>query len=304
MQQKTPKGDVGILIGRFQVNSLHQAHKDLIQSVCDRHPKVIIFLGLSPCLVTRNNPLDFESRKQMILSEFPHVNVLYIKDVPSDEDWSNKLDNQISDLISPNQSPILYGARDSFLDHYKGKFETCELESDVIISGTQIRNEISKRVKASPEFRAGVIWGAYNQYPKVFATVDVAIFDEEMKKILLGKKPGEDKYRFIGGFSTPSSHSFEEDAMREVREETGLEVSNVKYVGSCYIDDWRYKNEVDKIKTLVFKTTYIFGAPKAADDIEALKWFDLQRLTFDDIMPAHHVIFELLVKEGVIKYER
>jgi bifunctional NMN adenylyltransferase/nudix hydrolase len=53
------------------VPELHDAHKDLIETVCDKHDKVIIFLGLSPLMVTRENPLDFESRKQMILEQFP-----------------------------------------------------------------------------------------------------------------------------------------------------------------------------------------------------------------------------------------
>jgi bifunctional NMN adenylyltransferase/nudix hydrolase len=63
--------DVGVIVGRFQVPELHDAHKDLIETVCDKHDKVIIFLGLSPLMVTRENPLDFESRKQMILESSP-----------------------------------------------------------------------------------------------------------------------------------------------------------------------------------------------------------------------------------------
>ena len=49
MKPKTnPSTDVGIIVGRFQVDELHDAHVDLIQYVFDQHPKVIIFLGLSP----------------------------------------------------------------------------------------------------------------------------------------------------------------------------------------------------------------------------------------------------------------
>src|SRR5271167_2605495 len=101
--------DVGIIVGRFQVHELHAAHKNLIQSVLDRHDKVITFLGLSPLKYTGENPLDFQARKQMILEQFPTVNVLYIKDKPSDEAWSRELDEKISDLLSPKQNPTLYG---------------------------------------------------------------------------------------------------------------------------------------------------------------------------------------------------
>ncbi len=96
-----PTYDVGVIIARFQVHELHEGHIDLIKNVCSEHEKVIIFLGLSPCMVTQNNPLDFESRKQMILDKFPSVNVLYIKDQEEDKNWSKELDEKINDLIFP-----------------------------------------------------------------------------------------------------------------------------------------------------------------------------------------------------------
>jgi bifunctional NMN adenylyltransferase/nudix hydrolase len=155
--------DCAVIIGRFQVPNLHEAHKDLIDSVVKTHPKTILFLGLSPVLGTRNNPLDFEARKKMLQEAYPSLSILYIKDTPSDEVWSKKLDEQIGDLVSPNQSVVLYGSRDSFIRHYSGKYKTLELESKVYVSGTEIRNSISKSVKETPDFRSGVIWGAYNR---------------------------------------------------------------------------------------------------------------------------------------------
>ena len=80
MQIKTNKYDVGVIVGRFQVPSLHEAHRELIQSVVNKHPRTIIFLGVSPVPTSRNNPLDFETRRRMIQDEFPEVEILYIKD--------------------------------------------------------------------------------------------------------------------------------------------------------------------------------------------------------------------------------
>ena len=120
--------EVGVLVGRFQVDELHDGHKMLINRVSNTHEKVILFLGLSPARVTRNNPLDFESRKQMILSVYPNVNVLYIKDVPSDDVWSKNLDQQIRDLVGPMATVVLYGGRESFIDHYTGKYPTEEID--------------------------------------------------------------------------------------------------------------------------------------------------------------------------------
>lgn len=299
-----PTADVGVIVGRFQVHELHTAHLDLIQSVCNEHEKVIIFLGLSPLMVTQNNPLDFESRKQMLLEKFPQAIVMYMKDTPSDETWSKELDEKIKDLVSPTQSVVLYGSRDSFISHYSGRYMTQELMQEVYISGSEIRKNISKTVKNSPEFRAGVIWASGNKYPTCFPTVDVAIFNEDYTKVLLARKPKESKYRFVGGFADPKSDCYETDARREVMEETTLEVSDPVYVKSFKVEDWRYKNEVDCIKTLLFKAKVIFGRPTPSDDLAGgdLRWFVLDELTADMLVREHAKMLDVLkenIKKGV-----
>lgn len=284
MKEKT--SDVGIIVGRFQVPYLTSAHIELIDSVVANHPKVIIFLGLAPVLVTRNNPMDFETRKKMIQDKYPDVTVLYIKDMPSDAVWTKTLDDQISDMIAPNKNATLYGGRDGFISHYSGKFKTVELEAKQFVSGTELRNSISKSVKQTQDFRTGVIWAAYNQYPKVYTTVDVAILNDK-GEMLLGRKPNETKYRFIGGFTEPNSPDFESDAKREVMEETGTEVDCLEYICSMKVEDWRYRNEIDKIKTIFFKCNYIFGPIQAGDDIAEVRWFKITSVKDEDIVKCH-----------------
>ncbi len=300
MNPKELKSDVGVIVGRFQVAELHEAHLELIDSVIKRHKKVIIFLGLSPCKTTFNNPLDFEARKRMIEDTFD-VNVLYIKDEPSDESWSKKLDEQIEDVIGPNQTAILYGSRDSFIPHYTGRYPTVELEPKRYVSGTALRKKISNEVKGSKDFRAGVIWAVGNQFPCCLPTVDVAIIDKSNNRILLAKKPNEKLYRFVGGFAQPTSPSYENDAKREVIEETGLEVGDLTYIGSSLIDDWRYRNEINKIKTLFYMATYVFGSPKASDDISEVRWFDLKTMKVEDIVEEHRPLWVMLEKHIVSK---
>lgn len=293
MKPKEIKADVGVIIGRFQVPDLHEAHCDLIQSVLDRHHKVVVFLGLSPCKTTFNNPLDFEARKQLILQKFPNVNVLYIKDEPSDDVWSRKLDSQVDDLTGANQSAVLYGSRDSFIPHYKGNLPVVELEPTRIISGTELRKEASNRVKASADFRAGVIWAIGNVWPSCLPTVDVAILDKTNNRVLMARKSNEKLYRFVGGFASPKSPSYEDDAKREVMEETGLEVGDLIYIGSTLVDDWRYRKEQNKIKTMFYVGIYTFGCPDAKDDIVESRWFDLTKFTEVDIVPEHRKLFEM-----------
>jgi bifunctional NMN adenylyltransferase/nudix hydrolase len=290
--------DVGILIGRWQVHELHEAHLDLIETVRSKHDRVIIFVGLSPLKSTAHNPLDFNSRRVMIQEAFPDIEVYYVSDNASHEVWSKNLDREIDKWLKPHQTAVIYGSRDSFIPYYSGKFTVQELEATKFISGTEIRRRISNTFHPSKEFRAGVISASLNRYPTCYPTVDVAILDRSKGRILMGKKDGEEHFRFIGGFAQPDSLSFEADAKREVIEETGIEVDNLQYIGSALINDWRYYGEIDKIKTMFFVADYVFGRPEADDDIAYVEWVPLNELISGEIkiMPEHEVLVDMLAK--------
>lgn len=277
-----PATDVGAIVGRFQVEDLHEGHKGLIDFVFSRHEKVLIFLGLCPAKSTFNDPLDFETRKQMILAKYPNAIVLYQKDQFDDKVWSSKLDEQIEDVTSPTQTVTLYGSRDSFISHYHGKHDCIEMEQEVFVSGTDTRKKISNKVKGTSEFRAGAIWATSNQWPKALPTIDVAIFNDDFTKVLLARKPNESAYRFVGGFVQPG-HTLEQTVRKEVMEETHLEVSEPEYIGSAFIDDWRYRGQTDKIVTSFFAVKQVYGKPTPDDDICELRWFPIDNGCFLDL---------------------
>lgn len=297
---KQAPADVGIIVGRFQIHELHEAHRDLIDSVQHTHNHVIIFVGLSPLRNTPTNPLDFNTRKRMIQETYPNVDVYYIEDNPSDELWSKSLDKQIEKWTKPYQTVMLYGSRDSFIPAYSGRYPVTELSSTKYISGTEIRRRIANNFPPTLEFRAGVISASMNRYPTCYTTVDIAIIDKSKGLVLLGQKEHEDGLRFIGGFATPDSPSFETDARREVMEETGVSVDDIIYIGSAQITDWRYKKETDKIKTMFFEATYQYGPTKAADDIAYVEWVPLSDLILGKIkiMPEHQVLVDMLRKHA------
>lgn len=286
--------DVGVIVGRFQVNELHEAHRQIIDHVCRNHKKVIVFLGVSPVLTTKNNPLDFVSRKEMLLQAYPSVTIMPIPDHPSDIEWSKELDSRIREAC-PINSVLLYGGRDGFVKYYHGQFETTEIEQTIFVSGTEVRKEVSREVKPTTDFRSGVIYAAYNQYPKVFATVDVAILDGD--RLLLGRKANQSKFRFLGGFTDPTDNSYEDAAKREVEEESGLVVDEIVYLGSSKIDDWRYRSEEDKIMTHLFTAKYTSGNPQATDDIAELRWYPLNDLTEEVFVKEHYPLFAILKKK-------
>ena len=282
--------DIGVIVGRFQVHELHEAHLNLINSVKTKHNKVLIMLGIAAPLVTKRNPLDFATRKQMIMEIFPDIIVAGIPDVKSDYLWSNTLDKRIKELF-PIGKIMLYGSRDSFIDTYTGQFPTTELDSEILISGTEIRKNVSHEVRNSIDFRIGIIYAAFNQYDKVFPTVDVAIIKDN--KLLLGKKLNEKGYRFIGGFVDPSDNSFEDAAKREVFEETGAIVEDdLVYVGNYKINDWRYRSETDKIITTLFIAKYFSGKIEPNDDINEIRFFEITSELKDKLEPEHAKLYE------------
>lgn len=127
--------------------------------------------------------------------------------------------------------------------------------------------------------------------------VDVAVVKIETQQILLGRKGHEVKFRFFGGFVDPTKDkSVLDAAKREVREETGnTEVDDLIVLGQPMIQDSRYANDKDKVYTTFFAGKYIFGAPKGTDDIAEVRWFDIAKLTKDDIMPCHHELLEIFL---------
>lgn len=284
--------DIGVIVGRFQVHELHPGHIKLVESVMALHKRVVILLGVSPTLVTKNNPLDFLARKEMLTTRFPNVSVLSIPDMASDHDWSLEMDKRLREAC-PLGSVLLYGGRDNFIKYYSGHFDTADLGEFGAFSGTEIRKEVSREVKSSTDFRAGVIFAAYNQYTRVLPTVDVAIVHDD--KILLGKKAHQNKYRFVGGFADVTDDSYEIAAKREAMEETGLELENVRYIGSAKIDDWRYRSEEDKIITLFFLADYTQGRAEAKDDIETLRWFQKSELKEELFVSEHQALFRILI---------
>ena len=292
-----PLTDVGVVIARFQTHELHPGQIDLIQTVVDRHERVIIFLGVSTLRNTRNNPLGFKERVVSVKELFPNVEIYEIKDNRSNEVWSRNLDSELRNRLIPFQTATLYGSRDSFLKAYSGNFPTCELMAEINISASEVRRKLMNNYHPSKDFRAGMIAATGMRYPTAYQTVDIAIIKPEEKLVLLAKKPGEKQWRFIGGFSDPASESLEQDARREAQEETGVSVNDPVYLGSTKVPDWRYRSEMDCIKTAFFVATYMFGKAEAADDIAECEWFPYSYVVPENIVPEHVKLVEMFQKK-------
>jgi bifunctional NMN adenylyltransferase/nudix hydrolase len=288
---------IGVIVGRFQVHVLHQSHLHLIELVRERHKQVAIFLGVAPFTGTKRNPLDFYSRKQMLQESFPDVAVVPLPDKQDDYEWSRELDRRILEInVSPGE-PTLYGGRDSFIFHYKGRNRTTELDIANSVSGTDVRQMVAQEVRNSADWRAGVIYTTMNLYPHCRSTVDIAAFNYE-NKVLLARRKAGDKLRFIGGFVDPGE-SLEQAAAREFREETGCDIGDLKYVCSAPVSDWRLGQQSKGdwgICTSLFAGKYLFGPPKGQDDIAEVDWFDLRLVKPHEMVSEHLKLRDALLK--------
>lgn len=265
-----------VIIARFQTPRLHDGHRYILNTICAKHNKVVLVLGVTQVKGSRKDPLDFYTREKMVKAYDANIIVLSLSDTPSDAVWSANLDQLLSSTF-PSERFTLYGSRDSFLSVYTGRNHTEELPEVQGLSGTQERDAFADKVLATEDFRIGVNYAYHNTYPKVHPAVDIALVNEA--QVLLGRKHQTCEWRFPGGFTDPEDVSYEAAALREMKEECGdIETGNISYIASMKVDDWRYRGEVDKIFTSFYLAEYISGEPKASDDLAEVKWFDLSEL--------------------------
>lgn len=295
---------VGVMVGRFQVDEFHDGHKTLIDMVTKNHKTVILFLGIPVVKHGEENPLDYETRKVMIQNLHPTITILPLSDQRENEDWSRILDEKIQ--LTSEGTPLLYGSRDSFIPKYSGKFTTCELISNISkVSGTRMRQEVSKTPIDHPFFRKGVIYSNFDRYPNIWPCADVVVLNADDDTILLGRKQKEKEFRFIGGHVDPSDESYEHAALRELREEAGANLSvggvdEVMYVCSGKIADWRHANHTSEIFSTLYLVQRKWGKAEPNDDIAETKWFDINEVIKDgfaenNIVEEHRDFFAKLV---------
>ncbi len=307
--------NIAIIVDSFQTVELpwHRSSEiDMILKASGADKLVFAILN-SPITGTAVNPFSVHIRTEMLKEyQFISYEVEYISidDHPSDEEWSENFDIKISAIAEPvlkdeSSSIKIYGTDQGFTDRYAGIFdsliETFTLKPDKIKTKQESIEYIEEqRYFGSEAFRAGIKYNALKKYPTSYNTVDIAIMSQDGTKILLGRKPNETLFRFIGGFVDPGDNYQligvdEDNARREVMEECSIEVQDFTSVTSMYIDDWRYRNEEDSIKTNLLRTVIAKDQTAiAADDIAEVKWFNFDKLKPGELVETHRNLFRAL----------
>jgi NAD+ diphosphatase len=126
-------------------------------------------------------------------------------------------------------------------------------------------------------------------FPSIEPAVIVLV--ENGGKILLAKHAyrNTDVYTCIAGF-VEQGESIEDTVRREVREETGIEIRNVRYVGS---QSWPFPNQL----MLAFRAEWESGEPRPdKKELEDIQWFSPDNLP--QIPPRGSIAWNLIMNEG------
>lgn len=295
----TRRKDVGVAVGRFQVEDPHEGHLHLIRSITRRHERTIIMVGDRDIQRNDVHSMDFETRKLMLQHWFPSIEIVELRDVGNNAKWSKNLDVKLRELGADKVR--LYGSRQSFVDAYKGT-HPCFLVPQVDgVSGTRLRDDIARAPINSRDFRRGIIFAMKRRYPQGHPVIDVALLRCDADGtlwVVLGKRDEEDeKWRFPGGFfDTKHDDSLEDTVLRELAEETGItNVGRPRYIGSKRIDDWRYRDSKDKIISSFYYTSYASGELNPTDDLAVVDWHKVTSLP-DVIVDTHIPLADMLVQ--------
>ena len=125
----------------------------------------------------------------------------------------------------------------------------------------------------------------HTEYPGVFVAVIVRV--EKDGKILLARhvQRSQEFFTCLAGY-VEVGESLEDCVRREVREEAGIEVADVRYVCSQH---WPYPNQL----MLAFKARWAAGELKLqADELAEARWFDPADLP--NIPPEGSVAYRLI----------
>jgi ADP-ribose pyrophosphatase YjhB (NUDIX family) len=131
--------------------------------------------------------------------------------------------------------------------------------------------------------------------------VVVTAFIEKDGKVLLGlKKPGvgpyPDTWHLPGGGANLGEESIDEAILREIKEETGLEVVNLERVGFDEDSEPDKHGERTHYVFLIYKAEAKSFDVTTGDDLVELKWFD--RAELDNIPLPRPLIKQL--KAGLL----
>lgn len=115
--------------------------------------------------------------------------------------------------------------------------------------------------------------------PKTELTNMIMVLDKKNNKVLVQNRNKQPKGITFPGGHVEKGESFVEAAIREVKEETGLTVKNLK---ACGVIHWCNKETDDRYLAFLYKTCDFKGSIKHSDEGEVF-WTDIEKLEMMDL---------------------
>jgi len=281
-----------VLVGRFQMHTLQEAHAEVLEMLLLEHDKVMLFLGSNPA-PSDLNPMEWDVRAAMFEDYFSKdILVLEMPDMPDDRIWSQELDRRIM-VHKPLGAVTVMGSPTGVINRYSGRYPT----QTILLDQEEAYELPDTSDLLIDHFRAGIIYAHQQRFPTVYPTVDIALFNSDHSALLLARKPNEVGFRFPGGFVDTDDESYEDAAIRELDEECGpLTIQHLTYLGSAKVDDWRYRGSYDVVMTHLYTCTLMEGNPEPFDDIEEVRWFKVGALQADILVKEHQALLEMVMR--------
>jgi 8-oxo-dGTP diphosphatase len=124
------------------------------------------------------------------------------------------------------------------------------------------------------------------------------ITDNSKTKVLMVKNVGNSSWSLPGG-AVEIDETLEQAAVREVKEETGLDV---KVFGIIAINECKFKKSQNHAIFFIFRAEVIGGEEtiQRPDEISEIAWIDIDKV--DELMPFYNNGFRRIIAGNEITY--
>lgn len=122
---------------------------------------------------------------------------------------------------------------------------------------------------------------------------------QKKEKVLLGLKKrgfGQGKWNGFGG-KVQGNETIEEAALREMKEEAGIEIKKMKKIG---VLNFNSVKDSDTLEVHIFKVKEFVGNITESEEMKP-KWFNIKNIPFDSMWPDDKHWFPLFLEEKKFK---
>lgn len=267
-------------------------------------PKILLFDEKNHLLLNKDNDfldyLDFlKAFNKSKLESVNKDNLVEYQDANNNKYYSGILSKEIIQEIARinNEGWILASVKKYLLDSSLSKIEIITTLRQLAFwnynhqfcgrCGTETIRKYDEYVKQCASCD-------YQVYPRITPCVLAAVIKDD--KILLGRAPHfpPGVYSLLAGF-VEVGETCEQAVIREVHEESGIEVHNVNYFGS---QPWPFPHSL----MLAYTAEYLRGEIIVEyDELEDVRWFSFEGLrTCPDLLPAKPSLSRMLI-DSLIK---